>query len=153
MILYRISKEAYANDLTGEGARRFGGRWNSKGTPVLYTAISAALATLELLVQTPLNILPKNLALIEIDCPDNTIIQKIEPEDYPDDWNRYPGPKSCAEIGDEWCRQSSAPALMLPSVIIPIISEFNIILNPLHPDFKNISIKKISPYHLDPRLR
>jgi len=47
-LLYRSLNPLYARQpLSGEGAARFGGRFNPKGTPALYTALSVATAIRE----------------------------------------------------------------------------------------------------------
>ncbi len=74
---YRICDSKYAEDLSGNGARIYGGRWNSKGTPVIYLSDSKALAVLELLVHTSINLLPQNLTLITLTIPDNNKNQRV----------------------------------------------------------------------------
>ncbi len=152
MFVYRITKGKYADRLSGEGARLTGGRWNSKGTPVIYCASGVALATLEVLVHFPLNIAPKNLVLVEIDCPDSLTVERVGLDRLEEKWNNYPPSGYCAVIGDQWCAAQSSPILTVPSVIIQNELECNYLLNPNHPDFNRISITKISPYFFDRRL-
>lgn len=152
MLLYRISKTKYASDLSGEGARRAGGRWNFKGTPVLYTADSTALATLETLVHFPLNLTPKNRAIATIDFPDELTVTRIDSEDLPDNWATYPAPIKLAEIGNNWVQKQENVALCVPSSITPDSEGRNYILNSTHPDFRQISIIKIDDYKFDNRL-
>lgn len=151
MLLYRISKSKYKDDLSGEGARRAGGRWNYKGTPVVYTADSTALATLETLVHFPLNLTPKNRAIATIELPDELPITTIDLEDLPDNWATYPAPNQLAEIGNDWVLKETV-ALCVPSSITPNSEGRNYILNPAHPDFSRIRIIKTEDYTFDSRL-
>ena len=152
MLLYRISKSKYANDLSGEGARRAGGRWNFKGTPVVYTADSTALATLETLVHFPLNLTPKNRAISTIDLPDELPVTAINLENSPNNWATYPAPIELAEIGNDWVQQQKTVALCVPSSITPNSEGRNYILNPANPDFRQVKIIKIEKYEFDSRL-
>lgn len=152
MLLYRIARSKYANDLNGEGARRAGGRWNLKGTPVVYTADSTALATLETLVHFPLNLAPKDRAIATIELPDELPVTTIEVDDLPVNWATYPAPIELAEIGNEWVLKQETVALCVPSSITPIGEGRNYILNPAHPDFMRIRIIKIEKYNYDNRL-
>ncbi len=152
MLLYRISQSKYAKDLSGEGARRAGGRWNFKGTPVVYTADSTALATLETLVHFPLNLTPKNRALSTIDLPDELSVTVINLEELPNNWATYPAPVELAEIGNDWLQKQDTVALCVPSSITPNGEGRNYILNPAHPDFGRVRIIKIENYKFDNRL-
>ena len=146
MLLYRIAKSKYANDLSGEGARRAGGRWNFKGTPVVYTADSTALATLETLVHFPLNLTPKNRAIATIALPDELPVLTIDLADLPDNWATYPAPNQLAEIGNDWVLKQETVALCVPSSITPNSEGRNYILNPAHPDFVRVKIIRIDEY-------
>ncbi len=152
MLLYRISKSKYANDLSGEGARRAGGRWNYKGTTVVYTADSTALATLETLVHFPLNLTPKNRAIATIELPDELPITTIDLADLPDNWATYPAPVELAEIGNDWVLKQETVALCVPSSITPNAEGRNYILNAAHPDFVRVRIIRIDEYRYDNRL-
>ncbi|AFZ38090.1 hypothetical protein STA3757_48530 (plasmid) [Stanieria sp. NIES-3757] len=160
MLLYRIAKSKYANDLSGEGARRAGGRWNYKGTPVVYTADSTALATLETLVHFPLNLTPKNRAISQrsavrpatIELPDELPITTIDLADLPDNWATYPASNQLAEIGNDWIQKQETVAFCVPSSITPNAEGRNYILNPAHPDFTRVRIIKINEYRYDSRL-
>ncbi len=152
MLLYRIGKTKRIKDLSGEGARLYGGRWNLKGTPVLYTSDSTALATLETLVHTPLNLMPKNLSTITLELPDNLDIVVISPEELTEKWWINPAPPELAEIGQNWVEQQSSVALVIPSSVTPTGEGRNYILNPQHPDFAKVEIVKVSAYDYDERL-
>lgn len=152
MLLYRISKSKYARDLSGEGARRAGGRWNYKGTPIVYTADSSALATLETLVHFPLNLAPKNRAIATIELPDELPITTIDLEDLPDLWATYPAPNQLAEIENDWIQKQNTVALCVPSSITPNSEGRNYILNPAHLDFVRVRIIRIDEYMYDSRL-
>lgn len=150
MEVYRISRQKYIRDLSGEGARIHGGRWNHKGHSVLYTSEYESLATLEILVHTPINSLPQDLWLLTLYIPDNVSAETIERNSLPSDWRTYPAPNKLADLGTRWIRQSSSLTLSVPSVITS--SESNILINPHHPEFSNLEIKDIREFKLDGRL-
>ncbi len=152
MFLYRIAKTKYIQDLSGVGASRVGGRWNSKGMPVVYTADSTALATLETLVHTPFNLVPKNRSIATIELPDNLEIDTINAANLPNRWWSYPAPIQLSKIGDQWLQQQSTIALSVPSSVTPNSEGRNYLLNPMHPNFRLVSIIKIQEYIYDSRL-
>jgi RES domain-containing protein len=132
----------------GEGAWRFGGRWNSRGTRTVYTSATLSLAALETLVHLNPPVAFKYVAIpIEFD---EALVETFATSDLPADWNEEPPPPSTAEIGDRWVKESRSAVLELPSVIIP--AEPNYLLNLAHSDFKRIRIGKPTPFSFDPRL-
>ena len=81
---------------------------------------------------------------------DEALIEKIMPGDLPANWRGQPPPPSTKHVGDLWFKQSRSAVLELPSVIVPI--EISYLLNPVHPDFKTITIAKPEPFSIDLRL-
>jgi len=144
---YCILKRKFVGSaFSGEGARRYGGRWNSVGVAVVYTSSSVSLAILEWRVN-----------LTQWPAPPSVII-RIEfgaslvwsPAKLPANWNRWRCPKTAAAVGDDWARAGKSAVLKLPSPVVP--TEFNYLLNPAHPDFGKISIGKPQLFKADPRL-
>jgi RES domain-containing protein len=120
------------NAFNGEGARLYGGRWNRKGTPVVYTAGSQSLAMLEMLVQDePLR---ARYLMIPAHIPKAVKIENIDAGKLPADWRDITSREQLQEIGEEWVRRQSSAVLAVPSGVIPV--ETNYLLNPRHPDFK-----------------
>jgi RES domain-containing protein len=149
MILYRIAKCNYAADLSGTGARLYGGRWNSEGKPMLYLASSRSLAVLEVLVHLDPLIIPGNYCLTEIEVPD-TPIAAVEAEQLPVDWRDITGPVILRELGDTFLKKQEHLLMKVPSSIVP--AEYNYLLNPLHPDAFGIKLLKREPFGFDRRL-
>jgi RES domain-containing protein len=152
MRLYRIARTCHAGDLSGEGARRAGGRWNRKGTAVLYTADSVALATLEMLVHLPLNLLPHDYALAVFELPDRLAVETVDGESLPANWKKYPAPPELGELGTRWAQGAATVAFRVPSAVIPDGEGWNVLLNPLHPDFGHVRCAEITPYRFNERL-
>lgn len=150
MEVFRISKCNFSRDLSGTGARIYGGRWNSKGLPLLYTAGSRALALLETLVHVPQKNLPKDLCLTIIRLPEKISIQKLELSDLPKNWRTVPIESSLQNIGDKWLKSSTTAILRVPSVIVP--EEYNYLINPLHRESEKITITSSNPFIFDDRL-
>ena len=150
MIVFRLSKSKHSNDLSGKGAEKFGGRWNSKGVAMLYTSDSRALCTAEIAVHTPLGNIPEDYEITLIKIPEHTIIPELEITDLPKDWKSIPHSHSTQEIGDKFIDEGKFVALKVPSAVVQ--GEFNFLLNPYHSDFKNITIEKIEPFAFDTRL-
>lgn len=146
---WRIVREDHRSAaFDGEGAWLFGGRWNSRGTRIVYTSITLSLAALETLVHLNPPVAFKYVAIpIEFD---EALVETVAARDLPADWNEEPPPPSTAEIGDRWVRESRSAVLKLPSVIIS--AELNYLLNPGHSEFKRIHIGKPMPFSFDPRL-
>ena len=146
---WRIVREDHRSAaFDGEGAWLFGGRWNSRGTRIVYTSITLSLAALETLVHLNPPVAFKYVAIpIEFD---EALVETVAAMDLPADWNEEPPPPSTAEIGDRWVRESRSAVLKLPSVIIS--AELNYLLNPAHSDFKRIRIGTPMPFSFDPRL-
>jgi len=150
MIVFRLSKSKFANDLSGKGAEKSGGRWNSKGTALVYTSESRALCTTEIAVHTPLGNLPLDYQLISIEIPENIHIQEIASADLPADWKSIPHVYSTQAIGDKFVADGIYPVLKVPSAVVQ--DEFNFQINPAHTDSHFVRIKIIEPFNFDERL-
>lgn len=147
MIVYRITTEQWANQLHASG---YAARWNSKGNFVIYTASTRALACLENLVHRSGEGLNRIFKTVEIDIPGSLTIQNVLRTQLKDDWTKRENYSQTRTIGDEWLKEKKSPILRVPSAIIP--EEHNYLINPEHPGFQKISIKRISDFLFDNRL-
>ena len=148
MTVYRICKAKYpAND--GEGARRAGGRWNHKGTAMLYCGATASLCALELLAHSAM--LPADMIVVQARVPKSLSMQTVEESDLPPNWSSPTPSKKTQDLGTDWVRSRATAVLSVPSVIIP--SERNYLLNPAHPDFARIRFFPPRPFRFDRRLK
>lgn len=150
MIVFRLSKSKFAQDLSGKGAEKSGGRWNSKGTAILYTSASRALCTTEIAVHTPLGNLPLDYKIISIEIPDTIHIREIAVKELPGDWKSIPHANSTQKIGDRFVSEGIFPVIKVPSVVVQ--DEFNFLINPAHADSRSIRIIAIEPFNFDERL-
>ncbi|MCC6192861.1 MAG: RES domain-containing protein [Burkholderiales bacterium] len=147
--VWRITTAAYARSaFSGEGARLYGGRWNLKGVPMVYTAASQSLAMLEMLVQDqPLR---ARYVMIEVRIPGGMPIDRLRADDLPSEWREVGARAKLQAIGAEWASKRRTAVLAVPSAIVP--AESNYLLNPLHPDFKRIKLGKPATVKTDLRL-
>ena len=150
MIVYRLSKGKYYNDLSGKGAEIYGGRWNSKGVALLYTSESRALAFAEVAVHIPAGILPKDYYLISIAFPDTAEIQEVSTDSLPSDWRSNPHSDSTQKIGDAFVREGKYLALKVPSAVVP--GDYNFLVNPSHKLFSEVKITGTELFEFDSRL-
>ncbi|MHB9111305.1 MAG: RES family NAD+ phosphorylase [Thermoleophilia bacterium] len=149
MKLYRIAKSAHIDDSTGVGARMHGGRWNEKGVPVIYAASSPSLAALEYLVHLPIVLAPRDLSICRFALPDSVSVTRVKESALPADWKTSPPVADTQEIGTRWAGSGKSLLLFVPSVLVP--EESNILINPLHPEFRKIK-KRIEAFAFDQRL-
>ena len=148
MLLYRITRCIYANDLSGTGARLYGGRWNNIGKAMVYTASSQSLAILEALVHLPTAIIPDDFCLVTIDAPENVFV--ADTSLFPPNWNAYPEPEILKRTGDFFLKQNKQLLMKVPSAIVK--EEFNYLINPQHPGISKVKIVKSEPFTFDERL-
>lgn len=149
LTIWRLLTARYAaSAFSGEGARLYGGRWNRKGVPMVYTAASQSLAMLELLVQDePLR---ARYVIIAARLPKNLKIEHLRPEQLPINWRDFAAREQLQTIGSDWAKCRLSAVLAVPSVVIP--SETNYLLNPLHPSFAKITIDEPQEFITDLRL-
>ncbi len=150
MKVYRLAKRKYADDLSGIGAEITGGRWNYKGTRVLYTADSRALCMAEIAAHTPVVLLPEDYYLITIEIPNNPQMAWIDAKKLPDNWKKFPYSKSSQEIGERFILQKEHLMLKVPSAVVQ--GDYNILINPLHADFEKVKIIGKEKIDFDTRL-
>lgn len=150
MVVYRVGRTKYANDLEGEGAMLFGGRWNNKSVACVYTSESRALAVLEYTVNVGIDDIPRALSIITIEIPDAPI-KMLTVSDLPGDWKRSPSPSSTKEFGSKMLMQAAEPVIKIPSTVIPL--EFNFLLNPMHSHSIKFSIIDIADFIYDVRIK
>ncbi|AKD04655.1 RES family NAD+ phosphorylase [Pontibacter korlensis] len=150
MIVYRLSRGPYRNDLSGKGAELAGGRWNSKGTAILYTSESIALCTVEIAVHMPLGIVPRDYHLVRIQFPDTASIKEFAEDELPEDWKSFPHANSTQELGDAFVQEAEHLVLKVPSATVQ--GNFNYLLNPRHPDFRQVTVVDTVPFDFDKRL-
>lgn len=148
-LVWRITTRRFVDQaFSGEGAKLYGGRWNRVGQSVIYTAESRSLALLEMLVQDePLR---ARYVLIPAHLPETVSMETLDNNVLPRDWRTHAGREALQSIGGEWLRQSRSCVLAVPSAVVP--AELNFLINPLHPDFKLISLGEPESLETDMRL-
>ncbi len=149
MIVFRITKSKRASDISGYGSALYPGRWNKKGTPVLYTGESKEIALLESIVHIP-PILTPDLDILTIEIPDDSVLQ-LTVADLPSNWHQFPAPTILSEIGQKWIDEARSLALKVPSSIIH--SANNIVLNCKHKDYNAVKVLSQKKFYFDLRLR
>ncbi|HWB26588.1 MAG TPA: RES family NAD+ phosphorylase [Chitinophagaceae bacterium] len=150
MIVYRIGKTKYAYDLTGEGARLNGGRWNHKLTPCVYTSESRALALLEYTANVNIDDIPRALSFTTIEISLDNILE-VKIENLPGNWTASPAPGSTRDFGTTLFKKGDFAVIKIPSAIIPL--EYNYLLNPLHSDITKCKILAVHDFVYDVRLK
>ena len=151
--VWRIAVEApgyMANDVSGNGAKVTGGRWNSPGVAMIYTSASIALATLETLSYLNPGPLPFNRYLIQFDIPDDVWRSADRLPSLPGGWDAIPAGMTSRQIGDAWIAGATSLLLKVPSVIVP--DECNILIHPSHPHVADIYATTVRTWLYDPRF-
>ncbi len=151
MIVYRVTLARHAGDLTGEGARLHGGRWNPPGIPVTYTSSSVALASIECFVNTPSEIVRRsNFQRVDIWIPDDAPSEVIKASDLLSNWPKTPAPDFLAEIGHKWAESGTSLILIVPSAALGG-HENNILINPRHSRINEVKVVSTRPFSYDLR--
>jgi len=135
--------------LSGEGARRYGGRWNSPGRPAVYLGDSLALAAMELLVHLGTTDVLGTYSKMPVYLPEE-LVMHIEAAELPIGWETA-SRKTTRAIGDRWLAETRSAVLQVPSAVVP--GETNFILNPAHPDMRFVQAGPVSDFRFDERLR
>lgn len=156
ILLWRISRHTEkfdADDMTGAGAKAVGGRWNAKGTPVVYASTTISLATLETLAHLGEEIAIRNSFLIKLTIPEAVWDKRITvaPAALPITWLAEPPGSTAIQLGNTWLLANTAALMQVPSVIVP--EEYNVLINPAPPDTAQITATVVRQYLYDPRLK
>ena len=149
MIVFRLCKANYANDLSGFGAEKWGGRWNSQGVPMLYTSQSRALCTAEIAVHTPMGIIPDHYVLITLNIPGHSLFT-LPLSTLPKDWKAIPPAQSTRKLGDQFIKDNKFLTLKVPSIIVQ--GEYNFLINPRHARIKDVVVESTESFEFDTRL-
>ncbi len=144
-----VPKEQAARAFDGEGARLYGGRWNSVGVPVVYASEHQSLAALEVRVHIDKTRMLKIYKCFSFQF-DEALMQVFRAGALPHDWQREPPPASLQQLGDDWVKSNASVILAVPSVIVP--SEFDYLLNPKHDEFAKLRIARPTDFAFDRRL-
>ena len=151
MHVWRICQQQHASSgLTGAGGLYTAGRWHQRGYPIVYTAATPSLAALETLVHVDPALAPSNMRLLEIDVPDELVIEDCDPEKIVAGWSLYPAPPELQDFGSQWLASLRTVVLRVPAAVMPV--ESNFLLNPRHPQFGRISLVEDRPFSFDSRL-
>jgi RES domain-containing protein len=134
----------------GEGARVAGGRWNRRGTAVVYTSATLSLAVLEYFVNLPAAAAPQDLVAVPAELPADVPVTSLDVSGLPRGWRKYPAPDALADLGSRWVEEGKTAVLAVPSAVVP--REKNYLLNPAHPRFREISLGKSESLSLDTRM-
>lgn len=150
MLIWRVCRARFAGEaFSGEGARRFGGRWNSRGVPMVYASSSLALAAIETFVHLEPNQQPNDLVSIAAALPDGEPAERIELGQLPAGWWTDDF-EPLRAIGDKWIREKCSLALWVPSAALR--TEWNVLVNPLHPAIAEIRVEEPQAFHFDARM-
>jgi RES domain-containing protein len=144
-----VKRTRAATAFDGEGAQRFGGRWNSAGHRAVYASASKSLALLELLVHLDVTPAIPRLAAFAFEL-DAQLIEAVAAERLPRQWRTLRGRAATQQLGDDWLAAGHSLALAVPSAIVP--EESNYLLNPAHPAFARLRFGRPMPFLIDARL-
>jgi RES domain-containing protein len=149
MRVWRLCRAAHADTaFSGDGARRYGGRSNSRGAPMVYCSSSLALAAIELFVHLEPVQAPDDLVAIAATLPEGEPARTVEPGELADGW--WADLEATRALGDAWIRSGSSLALKVPSV--PIRTEWNVLVNPHHPRMREMKVDAPEPFVFDARM-
>jgi len=150
MRVFRLTRKKYYSILSGFGASVSGGRWNSKGVEIIYSAESRALAMAEVAVHLSVGNLPSDFLMSEIEIPKSITNKLLKLNDLPEGWENFPMNKTTQKIGDRFIYSKSACVLQVPSAVVR--GDFNFLINPYHPDFEKIKLVQSVEFPFDSRL-
>jgi RES domain-containing protein len=150
METYRLSRQRYADVLSGKGAAIKGGRWNSTGIEMIYVATSRALAMAEVLVHLSSGTMMDDYMMLTIHVPDVISMLHTLPAELPKDWNAIPAIMDTKKIGDAFIREGRACLLRVPSAVVK--GDHNLLINPFHAEFKEIKLIAAEPFPFDHRM-
>ena len=150
MEVFRLLNKKHSIELSGIGAARLGARWNSKGTEIVYTAESRALAMAEVAVHLTLATLPSSFCMITIQIPEDIQILSCNPKKLTIGWNAFPENYTTQIIGDAFIQKKQYCIMKVPSAVVK--GDFNYLLNPNHPEFKRIKITHNENFPFDKRI-
>jgi len=149
---WRLVRPAYgdtANAFSGEGARRYGGRWNAPGRAVVYASLHLSLAALETLAHADRRRFEREHVAFQVHVPHDLVLE-LRDDDLPSDWRARPVSHAARAIGDAWLEQRASVALSVPSVLVP--QERNLLLAPDHPRFEEVRLGPATSFRFDERL-
>jgi len=150
-IVFRVLRAAYARaPFNGEGAYRYGGRWSSPGTRLAYASEHQSLAMLEYFVHLDPEDSPSDLVLAIAEVPEELSRDRVTVGRLPANWRETPAPPELAQIGDDFVKESESCVLVVPSALA--VSENNWLINPQHPEFRQIVQRSPEPLRYDPRM-
>ncbi|MFM9903165.1 MAG: RES family NAD+ phosphorylase [Pyrinomonadaceae bacterium] len=148
---YRIFKTKYSYAwFDGEGAFRYGGRWNTRGSRLLYTSGTLSLALLEVLVHLEKEEMVPKYSLATLTFDETLVADVREIGELPPDWSGPMLSTDVRQIGDEWSRSLQSLVLRVPSIIVP--NEFNYLINVEHQAFEKVKLGDPEPFVFDKRL-
>lgn len=150
MEVFRLSREEFSKELSGKGSAKYGGRWNSLGIELIYTASNRSLAMAEVVVHLTIATLPSDYRIVTVYIPDNLSMKVLQEKDLPDDWNIFPHSPVTQSIGDKFVSDNKFCLLKIPSAVTK--GDFNILINPAHAEFSKIKIINNEPFPFDRRI-
>jgi RES domain-containing protein len=150
MEVFRLSREKYSRDLSGKGAALRGARWNSIGIDMIYAAADRSLAMAEVAVHFTLATLPDDYVMSTMYIPDGISMKTLNAKDLPADWNTFPHMASTQKLGDAFIAENKYCLFQVPSAVTD--GDYNYLINPHHPEFKQIKITAVKKFPFDKRI-
>ena len=149
MIVYRVCGSKYSNNISGESSKKQkNNRWNSFGTPMLYTSDSPALCAVEIHQYLPPSFVPKQYSLLQIEIPDEDILlvdaSFFESEKWIDEIS------ITQTLGDFFIQENKFLVMKVPSAMISAC--FNYLINPNHKDFSKVKIIESLAFPIEGKL-
>lgn len=152
LVAWRLVRPAFGTAeaaFSGEGARRYGGRWNAPGRRIVYASEHLSLAALETLAHAERSRFRRDYVAFRVRVPE-PLVMVLRDEDLPDDWRDRPSSAGARAVGDAWLSASPSVALLVPSVLVP--QERNLLLDVEHPRFPEVTVEAGAAFRFDERL-
>lgn len=150
MEVFRLTRAKFANSLSGKGAAIKGARWNSVGVELIYTASNRSLAMAEVAVHFTFATLPEDYMMVTIEIPNDISLQEVKVKDLPSNWQDFPHPSTTQIFGDKFVAENKSCLMRIPSAVTQ--GDYNLLINPKHPDFVKIKIISIEKFPFDKRI-
>lgn len=151
MRIWRICRKTFSRSpLDGRGGLLVAGRWHTPRRLVTYASESLALASLEVLVHSDVDLLPSDLMAVEVEVPSKVKVIEVRECDLPRNWRRHPAPRRLQELGNDWLDCGRTAVLRVPSALVP--TESNFLVNPTHPAFSELRVLRRFKFAFDGRF-